>query len=102
MAAIQGSVLTSSVDGLLKMIAASALLVHVLAAFTLCWAARPIAERPSSVRGLSFVDAYRHADDTFRNYRRGWRMTLLALAVSAAAAALFVLHALGVVVPGAP
>ena len=96
-AAIQGSLLTFSVDLPLKAGAAGALLLHVLAAFFLCWAARPITTRPR--RGLSIVDDYRHANDTFRNYRRGWFMTLLALIGSALSAALFVLHAFGIAGP---
>jgi hypothetical protein len=35
---------------------------------------------------------------TLRNYRRGWRLTLLALAASAVGAGLFVLHAFGITV----
>ena len=32
----------------------------------------------------------------FRNYRRGWRLTLIALAASSVAASLFVLHMFGI------
>jgi hypothetical protein len=94
-AAIQGSLLTVSANAALKAAAAGALFLHVLAAFALCWAARPIVEAPSTVRGMAFADSHRHVMDTFRNYRRGWRMTLLALLTSSCAAMLFVLHALG-------
>lgn len=97
-AAIQGSLLTFGGDAASKTAAAGALLLHVLAAFLLCWAARPIEDAPSTVRGMSFaaLDDYRHASHTFRNYRRGWRMTLLALSVSSSAAALFALNSFGV------
>jgi hypothetical protein len=44
---------------------------------------------------MTVVDSYVDTDDTFRNYRRGWRLTLIALAASSVAAGLFVLHALG-------
>jgi hypothetical protein len=96
MAAIQGSVLASTGDGLLKIVVASALFLHVLAAFALCWAARPIVETPNSIRGPSLVDDHWYALDTFRNYRRGWRMTLIALSVSSVAAGLYVLLAFGI------
>jgi hypothetical protein len=98
MAAIHGSALAIADHTLTKGAFSSALLLHVLAAFVLCWAARPITDAPSTVRGAAraYADNLRHADDTFRNYRRGWRMTLLALIASAAAASLFVLRAFGV------
>jgi hypothetical protein len=47
---------------------------------------------------MMVVDSYARTDDTFRNYRRGWRLTLLALAASAVGAGLFVLHAFGITV----
>jgi hypothetical protein len=95
-AAIQGVLLSFNVDAALRAAAAGALSSHVLAAFVLCWAARPIMEPPSTVRGLRFADDHKHAADTFRNYRRGWRMTLMALAASSLAAAIFVLNSFGV------
>jgi hypothetical protein len=95
-ATIQGVLLNFNVDLISKTAAATALTLHVLAAFILCWAARPIWEPPSTVRGRSFVNEHVHVADTFRNYRRGWRMTLLALTASSIAASLFVLNAFGV------
>jgi hypothetical protein len=98
MAAIHGSVLASGAQGLLKASSATALLLHVLAAFILCWAARPI-DRPRYTEGADVVDTYRNTADTFRNYRRGWRVTLVALIVSSVAAGLFVLNAFGITAP---
>jgi hypothetical protein len=96
MAAIHGSVLATTDQISLKASFATALLLHVLAAFILCWAARPIDEAPSTARGITaYSDDLGHANDTFHNYRRGWRMTLLALTSSAVVAALFVLRAFG-------
>lgn len=95
-AAIQALLLSFNVDAPLRSAAAVAVTLHVLAAFTLCWAARPIVEHPSTVPGVSIADDHRHAAKTFRNYRRGWRMTLLALAASSLAAATFVLNSFGV------
>jgi hypothetical protein len=94
-AAIHGFNIAVGSQGLLKAMAAGALLLHVLAALVLCWAVRPIVETPSAGRGAlgGFVASYR--GNALQNYQRGWRMTLLALTVSAAAAALFVLHAFG-------
>jgi hypothetical protein len=95
-AAIQGLLLSFNVDAALRSAAAGALSLHVLAAFVLCWAARPTLEPPNTVRDVSFVDGHKHAADTFSNYRRGWRMTLLALTASSLAAAMFVLNSFGV------
>ena len=91
-AAIQGSALSSS-DGALKLAIAAALLIHVLAAFVLCWAARPVKEGGDA---LSLTSSYKRTDDTFRNYRRGWRTTLLALTVSFGVLILFLLQSFGV------
>jgi hypothetical protein len=95
-AAIQGLLLSFNVDAPLRSAAAAAVSLHVLAVFILCWAARPIVEPPSTVRSPSFADDHRHAPTTFRNYRRGWRLTLLALTASSLAAAMFVLSSFGV------
>jgi hypothetical protein len=97
-AGILGVMLASTERGLLKSVVGSALSLHVLSAVVLCWAARPVnrqqdyAGRPVA---MTVVDSYVDTDDTFRNYRRGWRLTLIALAASSVAAGLFVLHALG-------
>ena len=91
-AAVLGAAMLPAGLDAIKIVVASALLLHVLAAFMLCWAARPTAE-PSGIGGFAPLEAYHRASDTFANYRRGWFMTLLALAVSSIAACLFVLHA---------
>ncbi len=108
-AAIHGSILAGATDVLLKSAIATGLLLHVLAAFVLCWAARPMSDkfspreaylRRADPIAAAMAGGHRHADDTFRNYRRGWRVTLLAVAVSSATAILFVLHAFGISVVG--
>jgi hypothetical protein len=82
--------------GVAKILFAVGLLTHVAAAFVLCWAARPVVEKLTGAQPIqTAMSHYRHTDDTFRNYRRGWRMTLLALGVSALAASLFVLQSFG-------
>jgi hypothetical protein len=93
-AAIQGLLLSFNVDATLRSAAAAAMTLHVLAVFSLCWAARPIVP-PSTVRSPSFANDHKHAAATFRNYRRGWRLTLLAVTVSSLAAAMFVLNSFG-------
>jgi hypothetical protein len=95
MVAIQGSILPTAA-GVLKITIASALLLHLMAAFLLCWASRPVAEKRNNSSSLEAVAYYRRAEDTFRNYRRGWRTTLLALTASSAVAIMFVLHAYGI------
>jgi hypothetical protein len=93
-AAIQGSTIASGVQGLLKLMAAGGLALHVLGAVVLCWAVRPVVD--STEQSRVRLDRYIDATDRVMNYRSGWRVTLLALAVSSATAALFVLHAFGV------
>jgi hypothetical protein len=95
-AAIQGLLLSFNVDAPLRSAAAAAVSLHVLAAFISCWAARPIVEHSSTVRGVSIADDHRHAAKAFRNYRRGWRMTLLALTASSLSTAMFVLNSFNV------
>jgi hypothetical protein len=100
-AGILGVLLVSAEKGLLKTAVAIALSLHVLAAFVLCWAARPVGEQEeygTPRTAMTVVYSYARADDTFRHYRRGWRLTLLALAISSAAAGLFLLHAFGIAV----
>lgn len=89
-AAIFGAVLPSAETSSIKSLFTIALLLHVVAAVTLCWAARPTSAE---------VGDHTQTVDTFRNYRRGWRMTLLALLTSAVAAGFFVLGSLGVTIP---
>jgi hypothetical protein len=96
MAAIHGTLISSVEAGLLKTSSAAALLLHVLAAFILCWAARPTTDRRDHFRSAALFEAFSLTDDTFRNYRRGWRMTLLALLISSVAMIAFLLHAFGI------
>src|SRR5262245_24977720 len=95
LAAIHGALLSALESGALKTAVVVALAMHVLSPFILCRAARPIEHRQS----CSLRASLKSRDDTFRNYRRGWRMTLLALTVSSLAAALYVLHTFGVAPP---
>jgi hypothetical protein len=98
-AAIQGTLITINAEPTLRAASATALGLHVVAAFMLCWAARPITERPNTVRGLTYPpDHFRHVDDTFRNYRRGWRATICALLASSLAAGVFVASVFGITV----
>ncbi|HJU31076.1 MAG TPA: hypothetical protein VJ740_06475 [Hyphomicrobiaceae bacterium] len=65
-----------------------ALIAHTCAALLLCWAARPTpAENRASGEEM--------AADTFRSYRRGWRVTMLAMLLSVAALAVFSFETLG-------
>jgi hypothetical protein len=86
-AAILATALASTDFRLLKVTLAVALGLHLIAAFLLCWAARPI-ESSASVN--------ENTDDTFSNYRRGWRVTLIGVVVSSFAALLFVLGTFGI------
>jgi ribosomal protein S10 len=90
--AIHCSAITTAAPTLLKGLIACALLWHVAAAFVLCWAARPIAEEPPPSPAFALVSDLRHSSDTFRNYRRGWLMTLIALSISMVALAMFLAH----------
>ena len=74
----------------LKISVVTALALHVFAAFLLCWAARPIAAPASAAKWQwqrqqmewelrELRETYKDAQRAFNNYRRGWRMTLLAL-----------------------
>jgi len=101
-AAIQGAAITSNIEGTLKIIVSTALALHVIAAFVLCWAARPIDPKPSTVRGMVINDDFEHLRDTLRHYRRGWRLTILALLVTSAAAVVFLLNAFGLAIQSIP
>ena len=87
MAAIHAAAL-STPGGPLVYLSASALFLHVSAAFILCWAARPIEPDRNELFRTAVIDHYNWTDDTFRYYRRGWQLTLIALIVSALAATL--------------
>lgn len=91
MAAIHSTAMSGS-QGTLKVAFAGALLLHVLAAFLLCWAARPVAnERPTS-KSMAFANTQNLTSDTFKNYRRGWRVTMIALMTSGLALGLVALR----------
>jgi hypothetical protein len=97
LAAVHGAALTTVEVGALKAVMIAALVSHILAAFFLCWAARPVDGAPTQTAAMALMESHTLTDDTFRYYRRGWRMTLVALAVSTVVAVLFVLHTSGVV-----
>jgi hypothetical protein len=99
LAAVQATALATVELGVLKASMVAALVSHVVAAFFLCWAARPVDGAPHQTAAMALVETHTLTDDTFRNYKRGWRMTLIALAVSAVAAGLFVLHSVGISIP---
>jgi len=93
LAAVHGAAFATVEVGALKGAMAAALVSHIVAAFILCWAARPMSGTPNQTAAVVLTESHTLADDTFRNYRRGWRMTLLALVVSAMVAVFFLLHA---------
>jgi hypothetical protein len=92
---IHGVLLSFIEISLLKITIAVALLTHVVAAFLLCWAARPTGRKGVSGRTPDIVDRYRNINDTYRHYRRGWWITLLGLTISSLVAVMFVLRAFG-------
>lgn len=92
-ATVQGSVITLSDVVQLRTLAAVALVLH--AAFVLCWAARPVVEKRAA-RREHLANKYRQINDTFLNYRRGWRTTLLALAGSGLTILAFLHHEFGI------
>jgi hypothetical protein len=101
-AAILGAALTIIDVRMLKFSISAALLLHVVAAFILLWAARPLTPgEPMRQLPSAFVvlEHFRNVDHTFRNYRLGWRMTVVAFAAASVAAVVFVLHNVGVTVP---
>jgi len=98
LAAIQGAAISAG-SGAARTAMSFALLLHVLAAFLLCWAARPIEAQPRVEARFALFHSRALVDDTFRNYRRGWRLTMLALVSSTIAALLFVLAELGLKLP---
>jgi hypothetical protein len=89
-AAILATALASTDYRLLKISLAVALCFHLVASFLLCWAARPI-ESDHSASAAS-----KNADDTFSNYRRGWRATLVGVLASSLAGVIFMLSAFGI------
>jgi hypothetical protein len=85
--------------GSLKLAFSAALVLHVLASAVLCWAARPITPRREPTPTMTFFAQVALVDHTFRNYRRGWRITMLALAVTAIVGNLLGLQILGISLP---
>src|SRR5215510_9710199 len=83
----------------LKLVFSAALVLHVLASAALCWAARPISPRREPTPTMAFFAQVALVDHTFRNYRRGWRLTMLALTVTAIAGILLGLQILGISLP---
>jgi hypothetical protein len=92
---ILGVALASEQPSILKVATASALGLHVLATMLVYWSARPVISGPIRSEAAELAEAYALADHTFRNYRRGWRLTLLALLAATGVACLFVLNAFG-------
>lgn len=86
--------------GSLRFAFGAALVMHVLAAFFLCWAARPVAGTRETSPVMALMGQVTLVDHTFRNYQRGWRMTMLALTVTSVAGAIFVLRHFGIEVGG--
>jgi hypothetical protein len=82
--------------GSLKFAFSAALLLHVLASVILCWSARPITPKHEPTPTMAFFAQVALVDRTFRSYRRGWRLTMLALGVTAIAGALLGLKILGI------
>jgi len=97
-AALAGALATLEL-GSLKLAFSAALVLHVLASAVLCWAARPISPRREPTPTMAFFAQVALVDHTFRNYRRGWRITMLALAVTAIAGILLGLQILGISLP---
>lgn len=97
-AAIQAAAF-SATTGPLRVAVAIALVLHVLSAYLLCWAARPIEPHRASDSRMTLIQARLHVHDTFKNYRRGWRITMLALCMSCAALIFYVLNELGFLMP---
>ena len=98
MVAVAGAAMAGA-DGPLKLAIALALVLHVGAAFLLCWAARPVKSDRARSASMALMTTIEMTDDTFRNYRLGWRITMLAMLVSSVSVALYVWESLNA--PGA-
>jgi len=85
--------------GSLKFAFTAALVLHVLASAVLCWTARPIDRKREPTPTMAFFAQVALLDHTFRNYRRGWRITMLALALTTIAGVLLGLQILGISPP---
>ena len=99
LAAALGGALATLQLGSLKFAFSAALVLHVLAAAVLCWAARPMATKREPTPTMTYIGQVALVVQTFLNYQRGWRMTMLALLVTAIAGALLGLQILGISLP---
>ena len=97
-AALAGALATLNL-GSLRLAIIAALVLHVRAAAFLFWAARPIAPKREPTPTMAFIRQVALVDHTFRNYQRGWRLTMLALIATAIAGVLLGLHILGISLP---
>jgi len=85
--------------GSLRFAVSAALFLHLFASVILCWAARPIKPKHEPTPTMAFFAKVALADRTFRTYRRGWRLTMLALVVTTIASVLLGLKMLGISPP---
>ena len=72
---------------------------YIAAAFLLCWAARPVHADRARSASMALMATIEMADDTFKNYRRGWRMTMMAMVASSVSVALYIVQTVNA--PGA-
>lgn len=91
-AALLTAALSLSLPLGVKSLLGVALAAHALAGLLLCWAARPIANRDGSPR----LTAEAMLAGSVTAYRRGWRATMLALALSVVALGVLSWQQLGV------
>src|SRR5215470_4664372 len=96
--AVAGALATLEL-GSLRFAVSAALFLHLFASVVLCWAARPIKPKHEPTPTMAFFAKVALADRTFRTYRRGWRLTMLALVVTTIASVLLVLKMLGISPP---
>lgn len=88
MVALLSALLVANTEPTTRALCAGALLLHILAAFILVWAARPV-QRRQRQKMMSLHEVHNLTDDTLRFYRRGWRVTVLGMAVSIATLILY-------------
>lgn len=91
LAALLTGALSLNVALAAKIVVGLALVGHAVAGFLLCWAARPI----GNADGTPNMTAERLLARSLINYRRGWRATMLALALSTVALAALAWQQLG-------
>jgi hypothetical protein len=97
-AALAGALATLNL-GSLRLAFTAALMLHVRAAAVLFWAARPIAPKREPTPTMAFIRQVALVDHAFRNYQRGWRLTMLAFVATAIAGVLLGLQILGISLP---